>query len=336
MGAILLLCLVPSRYFLRRSIAPQMAERLRPRQTRVKTGCLVCRLRRKKCDERKPICTGCQRNCLICSWAGGQLESRGSAESGWRSRLESGVRVSQATTDLALAVGQTALEQSREPTSKLLQESINLGRLSSLPLSPRFPESFSTSPLKNPSSKILFEHYVSETSHLLSSIRGPDNPFIRCVLPFAQVDSMVMDSVLALSGAHLCSTSSNPDVQLASTTRYALVLRQFKHTLTQLTLGKVSKPVNLLLTALMLCQIEVGLINHLDSSVHADRSHSPSEATPTEQYSIISALAPHSSTLFFLIPPRLTMNSPAFSWSSTPTSYPLSTSPPISTPTTTP
>jgi hypothetical protein len=235
-----------------------MAERLRPRQTRVKTGCLVCRLRRKKCDERKPICTGCQRNCLICSWAGGQLESRGSAESGWRSRLGSGIRVSQARTDLALAVGQTALEQLK-PTSKLFQEKVNLGRISSLSLSPRFPESFSTSPLKDPGSKILFEHYVSETSHLLSSLRGPDNPFIRCVLSFAQADSMIMDSVLALSGAHLCSTSSNQDVQLASTTRYALVLRQFKHTLTQLTLGKVSKPVNLLLTALMLCQIEVGL-----------------------------------------------------------------------------
>ena len=36
--------------------------------TRRRTGCLVCRLRRKKCDEDKPICRGCARNSLVCRW----------------------------------------------------------------------------------------------------------------------------------------------------------------------------------------------------------------------------------------------------------------------------
>lgn len=35
---------------------------------RVRTGCLACRWRRKKCDERKPICRGCERNKLSCQW----------------------------------------------------------------------------------------------------------------------------------------------------------------------------------------------------------------------------------------------------------------------------
>ncbi|KAH6962468.1 fungal-specific transcription factor domain-containing protein [Ilyonectria sp. MPI-CAGE-AT-0026] len=35
---------------------------------RVRTGCLSCRWRRKKCDERKPICRGCERNKLTCQW----------------------------------------------------------------------------------------------------------------------------------------------------------------------------------------------------------------------------------------------------------------------------
>lgn len=34
--------------------------------TRTKTGCFCCRKRKKKCDERKPICSGCLRNNLTC------------------------------------------------------------------------------------------------------------------------------------------------------------------------------------------------------------------------------------------------------------------------------
>lgn len=35
---------------------------------RVRTGCLTCRARKKKCDEGKPICMGCIRNQLQCRW----------------------------------------------------------------------------------------------------------------------------------------------------------------------------------------------------------------------------------------------------------------------------
>ena len=34
--------------------------------TRTKTGCFCCRRRKKKCDERKPACSGCLRNNLHC------------------------------------------------------------------------------------------------------------------------------------------------------------------------------------------------------------------------------------------------------------------------------
>lgn len=35
---------------------------------RTKSGCFSCRARRKKCDERKPTCLGCERNALACDW----------------------------------------------------------------------------------------------------------------------------------------------------------------------------------------------------------------------------------------------------------------------------
>ncbi|AET39804.1 Zn(II)2Cys6 transcription factor Ecym_5001 [Eremothecium cymbalariae DBVPG len=35
---------------------------------RTVTGCLSCRRRKKKCDEQKPVCKGCQRNFIRCQW----------------------------------------------------------------------------------------------------------------------------------------------------------------------------------------------------------------------------------------------------------------------------
>ncbi|KAF7554607.1 hypothetical protein G7Z17_g2792 [Cylindrodendrum hubeiense] len=40
----------------------------RPPIFRVKTGCFTCRGRKKKCDEVKPLCSGCKRNKLNCRW----------------------------------------------------------------------------------------------------------------------------------------------------------------------------------------------------------------------------------------------------------------------------
>ncbi|PYH46001.1 Zn(II)2Cys6 transcription factor [Aspergillus saccharolyticus JOP 1030-1] len=42
-------------------------QRKKPYQ-RSTTGCIMCRTRKKKCDEQHPICIGCQRNKLICEW----------------------------------------------------------------------------------------------------------------------------------------------------------------------------------------------------------------------------------------------------------------------------
>lgn len=42
----------------------------KPRIVRVRTGCFTCRGRKKKCDEKKPSCSGCIRNRLDCKWPG--------------------------------------------------------------------------------------------------------------------------------------------------------------------------------------------------------------------------------------------------------------------------
>lgn len=81
---------------------------------RVRTGCLACRARKKKCDEGKPICKGCTRNGLHCQWPGNILGEQSkddrsprkssspalSATDGFSSLSESHPIEDQATTEL--------------------------------------------------------------------------------------------------------------------------------------------------------------------------------------------------------------------------------------------
>lgn len=48
-------------------------------QKRTFTGCLTYRRRKQKCDEWKPICSGCRRNFLQCEWpdySSGRIKNR--------------------------------------------------------------------------------------------------------------------------------------------------------------------------------------------------------------------------------------------------------------------
>ncbi|SGZ50048.1 CIC11C00000004528 [Sungouiella intermedia] len=43
-------------------------ENAKQKATRSKSGCFTCRARRKKCDEKRPSCSGCIRNNFACDW----------------------------------------------------------------------------------------------------------------------------------------------------------------------------------------------------------------------------------------------------------------------------
>ncbi|KAK5995466.1 hypothetical protein PT974_03874 [Cladobotryum mycophilum] len=46
----------------------QIGDMPKARIRRVQTGCLMCKRRKKKCDETKPRCGDCRRLCLDCAW----------------------------------------------------------------------------------------------------------------------------------------------------------------------------------------------------------------------------------------------------------------------------
>jgi hypothetical protein len=76
----------------------------------------------------------------------------------------------------------------------------------------------------------------------------------------AHSDDLVLQGVLALSGAHLSSKSTDGNIKQATWTHYALDLRGVKHALTRTMSGGNVDMLYLLLTTLLLCQVEVSLI----------------------------------------------------------------------------
>jgi hypothetical protein len=55
-------------------------ERKRPKYTRSKTGCMTCRHKKIKCDERKPICSRCSHGQRECTWPEGLPKKKAAAE----------------------------------------------------------------------------------------------------------------------------------------------------------------------------------------------------------------------------------------------------------------
>lgn len=52
--------------------------------SRSRTGCQICRRRKKKCDEARPTCGGCQRNSLLCEWDCHNMAHKPRRQRRWR------------------------------------------------------------------------------------------------------------------------------------------------------------------------------------------------------------------------------------------------------------
>ncbi|KAF7529214.1 hypothetical protein G7054_g9913 [Neopestalotiopsis clavispora] len=89
---------------------------------RVRTGCLTCRTRKKKCDEVKPICAGCSRNHLTCKWPSHPNPPRSQHD-----HNGSGKRSGPHTT--SSPAGQSASEQNRPTNHEPLMADGNVSPL---------------------------------------------------------------------------------------------------------------------------------------------------------------------------------------------------------------
>jgi hypothetical protein len=193
-------------------LQPQCQRPPRPRIVRTKTGCLTCRLRRKRCDEQKPVCRGCKRNELICSWPQQELPAGSSQRKVKRKSIPPGAERSlslsgtspeeQLSSSLSDQDAQIQLEDEtsaeHEPFEALFLRSLNNLRV----------DNMKAKALESPASRILFDHYLHRTTGVMSIYQGESNPFIARLLPIAIGNDLILQSVLAVSGIHYAADNS--------------------------------------------------------------------------------------------------------------------------------
>lgn len=209
---------------------------------RTTTGCLTCRMRRKKCDEEKPTCTGCQRNFLICTWPPGS--KAGDAVSLTRHAGQKLFTVSNGSVDHVPIRSTASKSTASQPIIAFNAAA------STLP----HPLAFMPGPRRE-SDGLLFDHYLQITSMQIAGRVKPRNPFLSHLIPIAYTDAAVFQSLLALSGAQLCAKSSAYEHNARS--HYAVTLRSVKHTLLDWRKADARALTGLLTATIMLCFYEV-------------------------------------------------------------------------------
>jgi len=114
--------------------------------------------------------------------------------------------------------------------------------------------------LLTPSSHVLLEHYLAETGPLLATTPVRINPFVTYIIPLCYADDMLMHTVLALSGSHLCfKQPGNFNLERATYLHCASVLQSLRIAFQNVRDANTSKALRLLVILLMLCHFEVGL-----------------------------------------------------------------------------
>lgn len=95
---------------------------------RSRTGCFTCRRRKKKCNEEKPICSGCKRNKLECNWPADlpgqgpdQGQGQGQGQSQTRERAQSTTSKSTSSTAATGDARSPQQGDAHQPVSPVLQ-----------------------------------------------------------------------------------------------------------------------------------------------------------------------------------------------------------------------
>ncbi|KAF4961923.1 hypothetical protein FSARC_9964 [Fusarium sarcochroum] len=223
---------------------------------RSKNGCLSCRSKRKKCDEVKPVCTGCTRSKQDCVWPTSDKNQQQDTQLG--SNSEGVTESDHSNQQLVITLG-----TSSAPTVPIVSQA------TSEPLSPQAAPTYGNLAYLTDDSRPLYQQYLDFTAEMLT--RGPSedgNPFINYLLPLAISNELVLDCVLAIGGAHLTvndNTARGPGLEVTTRGHYARVLAGLQKLLSYET-GQIVPEVNaqtrstksseVLLILLLLCAFD--------------------------------------------------------------------------------
>ncbi|KAJ5748275.1 C6 zinc finger domain protein [Penicillium nucicola] len=177
---------------------------------RSRLGCLSCRRRKKKCDETKPTCTACQRNCINCVWPGPFSE---------KEEMES----KQSLGKTVLSAQYVAMANTGSITSGEIPVSL-------------FPLVLPGSVSSTGETWRILHHYLNDTANRLVCLQDNENPFLHTIFPAALDDELLMHSILALAGEHLMRRlpQNSSTIQLSTLRNYIRALKSLRVDLSHL------------------------------------------------------------------------------------------------------
>jgi hypothetical protein len=235
------------------------SKRKRRFHARSKSGCLTCRTRRKRCTEEKPVCIGCSRNFLLCSWPSSpksnaweesNLAAYTCPDYGADPEQLSDLH-SRSSTEPECTSGCLLQAQDKPPLSLGPGDAVDC--LLTLYTAPsNHPKT-----LTSPGERKLFQHFVESTSAMLAVRGHRQNPFVTCLLPLAMVHDSIMHAVIAISGSHYASSFQDEALYTLGRQHYGVAIRSAKHQITRIAQGMCKQPLVLLALLLALCQFEV-------------------------------------------------------------------------------
>lgn len=264
-----------------------------PRTTRivrVRTGCWTCRRRKKKCDEVRPICGGCGRNDLSCSWPtsipGRENEFPGFTEAERHESVGQAIDelkgtqmpvspASQQPSSSSPAGGRSAIlwDGLGDGLENVVMQEENLDHSSAietvdnaLMVGNLLPRNLSMLPGYNADSYQLLSHYLSTTADCMANGSTPINPFLVQIVPLAFTSDLLLQLVITQSAAHRAFRRRDETDAIAHS-HYAKALQSFRRGVTEFIEGKESNPLMLLVGALVMCFTEVSQPHHSGFSV---------------------------------------------------------------------
>lgn len=251
---------------------------------RVRTGCLTCRARKKKCDEQKPTCRGCARNHLECSWPSIR-------ETISRRREKINTRPTEPPTPHTPRSGpasddnrfdngplqplQIPIEPRLRDTSASWDQSPILNEESQLDQGlPLFndqvfgfqserqvdsisivPPSLSMLPQLGHESFELLSYYLAKTANSMGNGSTDFNPFLTQLVPLAFSSELILQLILSQSAAQRAVMGSD-STQIVAHNYYTRSLGLFRNAVNDFIRGNRADGIMLATGALVLCFTE--------------------------------------------------------------------------------
>ena len=278
------------------------------RIVRVRTGCWTCRRRKKKCDESRPICGGCLRNDLGCSWPTSVPGRSNSIAQDVhdvndvkrvderRPRLEvadldgmqmptsPASRHSSTSSEGQSVIADKGLDDAMQDMQDMQEEIIDRrtsvgsidNSLATIPFGNLVPRTMSMLPGYDADSYQLLSHYLSTTADCMANGSTPLNPFLVQIVPLAFSSDLLLQLVITQSAAHRAFRRRDESDAIAHS-HYTKAIQLFRHGVTDFIEGKEPNPLMLLVGALLMCFTEVPCDHPTDSWQRTNNRRPPKE-----------------------------------------------------------